>query len=262
MCTVSFVPRANGFYLAMNRDEAVSRVEALPPRVFRRAGGVHCLYPHEPTGGTWIGANDGGVCLALINWHAIAREPAGVPVTRGEVIRALVGKRTLAEVGATLRRLPLTQMRPFRLIGVAMRDRAVVEWQWHLANLDVRSRPWTLRHWFSSGLDEAEAERQRGDTCRQAAVEKAAGTLGWLRRLHRTHHPARGPYDVCLHRLDAHTVSYTEVVVSLPVELTMRYQPGAPCQGGRAICKRLLLRDAPLPARRSNLSLITDSFRG
>src|SRR5690242_16391999 len=67
MCTVSFLPRPEGFYLAMNRDEKRDRLAGLAPTVVelesRRA-----LFPRERTGGTWICANDSGVCLALINW--------------------------------------------------------------------------------------------------------------------------------------------------------------------------------------------------
>src|SRR5436305_622975 len=33
MCTVSFVPKDQGFYVAMNRDEKRSRSIALPPRI-------------------------------------------------------------------------------------------------------------------------------------------------------------------------------------------------------------------------------------
>ncbi|MEW6303391.1 MAG: hypothetical protein AB1705_07975, partial [Verrucomicrobiota bacterium] len=61
-----------------------------------------------------------------------------------------------------------------------------------------------------------------------ACRETPSGTLGWLRGLHRSHEPARGPYCFCMHRADAATVSYTEVTVSRTMG-TMRYWPGAPC---------------------------------
>src|SRR6266496_3368846 len=74
MCTVSFLPSPQGFYLAMNRDEKRDRFAALPPEIVEFEN-HRVLFPREPTGGTWISANDAGVCLALINWHRIA-EPA------------------------------------------------------------------------------------------------------------------------------------------------------------------------------------------
>ena len=53
MCSITFLPREDGFVLAMNRDERVSRMSALPPEVLERDG-VLALYPRELSGGTWI----------------------------------------------------------------------------------------------------------------------------------------------------------------------------------------------------------------
>src|SRR5438477_7286592 len=68
MCTVSFIPKHQGFYLAMNRDEKRSRPIAVPPRIVRIAG-RSAIFPLDPNGGSWIAVNDAGVCLVLINWH-------------------------------------------------------------------------------------------------------------------------------------------------------------------------------------------------
>ena len=46
--------------------------------------------------------------------------------------------------------------------------------------------------------------------CAKAARnQKFEGRLNWLRRLHRSHLPERGPFSICMHRSDAATVSYT-----------------------------------------------------
>jgi uncharacterized protein with NRDE domain len=72
MCTVTFIARQNGYALGMNRDEKVTRVTALPPARFCLAGRT-VLCPSEPGGGTWIGINDAGSTLALINWYSLPR---------------------------------------------------------------------------------------------------------------------------------------------------------------------------------------------
>src|SRR4030095_16282146 len=101
MCTLSFVPTTRGFLLAMNRDEKRTRVASLPPEVFahddRRA-----IYPREPNCGTWLAVNDAGLCLALVNWHTIKREPDGEPESRGRIIPAFAGA---TEARAVVRRL-------------------------------------------------------------------------------------------------------------------------------------------------------------
>src|SRR5213083_3668722 len=101
MCTVSFLPNSQGFYLAMNRDEKRDRFAALPPEIAEFEN-HRVLFPREPTGGTWISANDAGVCLALINWHRIKREPNNDMLSRGLVIRELAGKSTADEIAAAL----------------------------------------------------------------------------------------------------------------------------------------------------------------
>jgi hypothetical protein len=53
MCTVSFLPKPQGFYLAMNRDEKLDRFAALPPKIVDLAN-RQAIFPREPTGGTWI----------------------------------------------------------------------------------------------------------------------------------------------------------------------------------------------------------------
>ena len=67
MCTVSVVPTATGFRVACNRDEQRARPVAEPPTVhhFGRTAGV---WPGDPiSGGTWIGVNDAGLAMAVLD---------------------------------------------------------------------------------------------------------------------------------------------------------------------------------------------------
>jgi hypothetical protein len=239
MCTVSFLPNTHGFYLAMNRDEKRDRFAALAPTIVdlesRRA-----VFPSEPTGGTWISANDAGVCLALINWHRVGRQPKNDVVTRGEVVRALAGKSGTDEIADGIGTLPLQKLRPFRLIAIVPSEKLVTEWRWNLEWLTMRNHKWRPQHWFSSGFDERRAELERQHVCDTAHNEQAIGGLKWLRQLHRSHAPARGPFSICMHRRDASTVSYTEVAVS-EKRATMRYKAGACCSNGAIVTKTISL---------------------
>lgn len=240
MCTVSFQPTERGFRLAMNRDEKRTRAVALPPEVFR-CGGRRAIYPRERNGGTWLAANDAGLCLALINWHTIEREPNEQPESRGRIIPALVdaaGARAIVHrLGAT----PLLNSRPFRLLVFDSRHKAVVELRWDLEKLSARHHPWRIQHWFSSGHDEPGAERARGQICATWAAS-LRGTAA-LKNLHASHLPRRGPFSICMHRSDAATVSYAEVNLS-DQRATLRYSPGPPCRGNRVTVKWLALQPA------------------
>src|SRR5438046_6139107 len=111
MCTVSFLPKAQGFYLAMNRDEKFTRPAALPPAIVDLAD-RRAIFPREPEGGTWIAANDAGVCLALINWHRVERQPVRSIASRGQVVKVLAAQSSDEEIAARLAALPLTRRRP------------------------------------------------------------------------------------------------------------------------------------------------------
>jgi hypothetical protein len=239
MCTVSFLPKSKGFYLAMNRDEKLDRFTALAPAIVE-LGSRRAVFPREPTGGTWISANDAGVCLALINWYRVAREPKHDPVSRGQIVRELAGKSNADEIASGVMKLTLRKLRPFRLIAIVPSEKLVTEWRWNLERLNRRNHEWQRQHWFSSGFDEGRAELERRHICDAAHARQSASGLNWLRQLHCSHAPARGPFSICMHRPDAATVSYTEVAVS-GRRATMRYKPGPCCSNGAMITRTISL---------------------
>jgi hypothetical protein len=227
MCTVTFIARRNGYALGMNRDEKLTRVAALPPSRMR-LGGRTLLCPSEPDGGTWIGVNDAGATLALINRYAVPKRATGRPVSRGEVVKTALTRKSAAEVDAALAELPLERVNPFRLIGVFPASQTVAEWRWNLRRVERVPHDWLTNTWISSGFDEPGAQQTRVKTFSEALRQNPVGSSSWLRLLHRSHAPERGPYSTCMHRDDAATVSYTQVTMWREAAI-MRYVPGAPC---------------------------------
>lgn len=240
----------------MNRDEKRERFAALPPQIVELET-HHAIFPREPTGGTWISVNDGGVCLALINWYRIQRKPNNGTLSRGLVVRELAGESSTDKIATSVKRLPLRKLRPFRLIVIAPDQMRVTEWRWNLQRLTKCDHGWQPRHWFSSGFDEPRAEVERARTCasfvaggadpgrcktsrcdRRAGVNTTGYTLKRLRQLHRSHAPKRGPFSICMHRADAATVSYTEVLVTKN-SACMRYASGPPCIPRFTVTKKL-----------------------
>jgi len=228
MCTVSLIARKNGYVLAMNRDEKLSRVAGLPPSK-RMIQGRTIISPSEPGGGTWIAVNDAGVTFALINWYAIKTKVKTDFVSRGKVVNAVYALDSPGSATEALENLPLEKINPFRVIGIFPETNEVVQWQWNLKKLVCKKHRWRAQQWISSGFDEPAAQRVRSRTFQKALNHKSAGTLAWLRRLHCSHTPQSGPFSTCMHRADAATVSYTEIAVS-PNTATMVHHVGAPCQ--------------------------------
>ena len=228
MCTVTFIARQRGYCLGMNRDEKLTRPTGLPPKK-KKVNGRVVISPSEPGGGTWIAVTDHGSTLALINWYSILARVGGKAVSRGVVVNSMSAAISPDFADAALHGLPLNQINPFRLIGIYPATSEIVEWRWNLKKLVRKNHRWKSQQWISSGFDEPTAQRIRGQTFQRAGMQHSAGTLDWLRRLHRSHSPEIGPFSTCMHRADAATVSYTEVVVSLH-KAVMRHLPGGPCR--------------------------------
>jgi hypothetical protein len=248
MCTVTFLPRRNGYLLAMNRDEKLARVAALAP-ARHRLGGRDVLFPSEPGGGTWIGVNDAGATLALVNWYSVASRVAGNAISRGEVVKSALGSDSPAIANKALAEFPLERVNPFRLIGVFPARSTVVEWRWNLERLEQAEHRWQPNTWISSGFDEPGAQQTRGKVFGEALRQASAGSAKWLRRLHRSHGPERGPYSTCMHRHDAATVSYTEIIVACD-SATVATRPARPA----AVCRH------PSNVSNSINHRLTDSF--
>ncbi len=227
MCTVTFWPRKRGYLFGMNRDEQRTRPLGLPP-VESDVGGVKVLHPREPAGGAWISVNQPGITIALINWYSVAARAHGTPVSRGDIVLAARAAGSSEEVAISLAALPLERMNPFRLVGIFEDEQSAVEWRWNRETLAPSRHPWEPGQWISSGHDEQGAERVRNGVFQAARLEADAGTTTWLRRLHSSHLPERGPFSTCMHRADAATVSYTEVEIG-DEGASMCHMATAPC---------------------------------
>jgi hypothetical protein len=229
MCTLSFVPRKDGYIVGMNRDELRTRAQSLHPRIYER-GQILAAYPSEPEGGTWIAVNGRGGLLALLNWN-LANPRIDMPKqkSRGELIPELIFQGDLRSAETALHRRSLGALLPFRLVGVDPQEEMVREWCWNGESVVTLGFPWNRRHWFSSSLSDSAAEEQRRATCSAACASAKAADRDWLLDLHRSHRPASGAYSLCVHRPDAATLSYTEVVYGSH-QISMRYIEGSPCE--------------------------------
>lgn len=232
MCTLTFVAGDTSHRIAMNRDERITRGAGKPPEI-HEVRGTKAVYPSDGEGGTWIGANEYGIVLALLNWNdAISPgERNGKARSRGQVIPALIGSRSSAELRMALQASNVEGMFPFRLVGIFPSEKQVEEWRWDSQQLESQILEWESRQWFSSSLSDRQAEMLRGAASREADSEPDAGSVPWLRRLHASHKEGMGPFSVCVHREDVRTLSYTEVTLT-PAAIVVEHFVGSPCSMG------------------------------
>jgi hypothetical protein len=250
VCTVAILPLAGGgFLLGHNRDESVRRSRGIPPRRYLRDGRAF-LAPRDPDGGgTWIGLNEAGAAMCLLN--AAEPDPARlppVPLSRGRILWEILHLDTLDAVVASLRRSRprLSEVRAFDLVAAAPRRSGAraVRIRWDGRRLrEEPGRPPAL--FVSSGFDPSGAERARGAAWR-SFLEAIRGRsdpdalrdalAAWMAG----HAPGKGALSVCMHRREARTVSRSLVIAPAggrggrgrPGGLRFAYHDGAPCDGG------------------------------
>lgn len=114
MCTLTYFPKGeNGFLFTHNRDELISRSQALPPSMVP-LGDKKVMFPIDPDGGgTWI-ASDGKWSACILNgaFERYKHEPP-YRMSRGKMLLDLYEADS---VWAFIRSYSLTGIAPFTLI--------------------------------------------------------------------------------------------------------------------------------------------------
>lgn len=230
MCTVTWLPGAHGYELFFNRDEKRTRKPGLPPQAVTRDA-VRLIHPTDgDAGGSWIGVNDCGLTVCLLNHHpspAACQPPPTTLASRGHALLSLLSCRGVADAVARAQGLRPESYRPFILVAVDPRHpaRALVSDGKSLREQPVRAPPFLT----TSSFDTAAVTLSRRavfDRCVAGSRSLDAETLF---ALHRSHDPERGPYSICMHRPDAETVSFSHIVVGRDT-VRFTYGDGAPCQ--------------------------------
>ncbi len=236
MCTLSVIPltenpSALGIRLVVNRDESRLRPAAIPPAI-ETFGAHQAILPRDPqAGGTWIGVNDAGLAMVLLN--ATGAPAPARPITRGAIIPSLLDAVGRDEAIVRAEQINVGQFAPFRLVIV---DRAM------LAELAIDDGALRVhdRHaidrplmYTSSGLGDALVGAPR----RELFAAMFAESAPWRETqdaFHRHRWPGREGVSVNLSRPEASTVSQTIVEITNDA-VTMIYHGAPPDQSIAAV---------------------------
>lgn len=226
MCTVSWVAQPDGYELFSNRDEKRTRKPALPPAV-RLQEGVRFAAPEDGDwGGTWIGVNEYGVTLCLLN-GAAARQAR---MSRGWLVRSLIAAPSVNHVLDRALAARLEPYAPFTLVAIEP-GRVASLLEWDGVRPVVIEPAEAFLPLTSSSFDP--------DGVRLRRREQFPGAAS-LAAFHTSHGPRPDAYSVCMHRPDAETVSLSRIRVNHGCAEFL-YQPGAPCAGLEPVAVRLPL---------------------
>ena len=222
MCTVSIVRDAFLTRVISNRDERRDRTAAIPPQALMRHG-IRMLFPVDPDSrGTWIGANQYGLVLALLNVSSPL--PAGAARhSRGELIPWLLRFDRLVDAVDATRAIKVEEFAAFRLIvlqgdviaTVSSGRRTVDTWTQKIEGPLL---------WTSSSLgdDLVDGPRRRlfGEMLHAGAGNAFRGQAAF----HRHRWTSQPAISVTMARSDACTVSRTTVDVRRD-DVCMVYEP-------------------------------------
>ena len=241
MCTVSWLHESGGYQLLCNRDEKLSRSPALPPRIFERRG-VRYVAPVDPDfGGAWIGTNEFGVSICLLNGagsRVQIRTPE--PRSRGLLLPELLERESLLEINVCVSRMDLTPFAPFTLAVLEPgQHTSVMQWDGFEKMIVPYGEPFMPL--VSSSFDPDGVQRKRREEFQRRL--DAAGRLdaSVLFGFHESHGRAKDAYSPCMHRPDARTVSFSWVRVGSD-SVEFFYAPDAPCSWSPGQSRTLTLK--------------------
>ncbi|MBW3697429.1 hypothetical protein EK599_17180 [Vibrio sp. T187] len=228
MCSVTWLLNEEGYQVFFNRDEQKSRALATPPQQLTH-NGTKVLMPIDPVGkGSWISLNEHGLSLCLLNNYQ-GKMPEGPLLSRGLLLKLLSSSTSLEQVTEHFNQLDIQRFAPFTLLvfrpTLSLVNPEVFAFAWDGTNIDIKQTDSPL---FSSGIALEEVQHYRRELYNTLTFDNK--TQQTLLTFHAHHHPEHGYLSACMHREDAHTVSFTHLNVT-DRQLAMSYIPGSPCHG-------------------------------
>lgn len=227
MCTASWLLQPTGYQVFFNRDEQKGRAKALPPQQYTAKGEITFLMPVDPVGqGSWIATNEFGLTLCLLNFYQ-GETPEGSLISRGQLVKSFAHYHSAESLIHDFSHLSFEQYAPFTLV--------VFDSQLTSHNGHVRALQWdgktlvdslALPPLISSAVDAdnvRQVRRQLFANCNEED-ESVTSRLAF----HHSHDPKKGHCSPCMHREDAHTVSFTHIAVTNE-SVEINYQDGSPC---------------------------------
>ena len=215
MCTVTVVPHDRGVRLVCNRDEQRTRSVALPPQIYD-LGGRLAVFPLDPQGGgTWIGVNDAGIVISLLNLKGATPATRNrTQGSRGLIVRNLLHCASLPHAIALAENLDPRAFEAFRVV-IVHDGRVAVGTSDGIASIRCTEQRLDRPLLFtSSSLGDAVVGPPRERLFERMVVRNSTGWLGGQTRYHQHQWPHRPEISVRMERRDALTVSRTTLDVT------------------------------------------------
>src|SRR5262245_27353408 len=231
MCTISWLHTANGYHLLCNRDERHTRDPSLAPEI-QDSPCMRFIAPIDvETGGSWVAANEAGLCFSLVNRYLCSRcrtENKTKPPSRGILLTALADSHSLEDTQRRFERLDLEPYLPFTM-GVLAPGASAMLLHWTGRHSLIEHNGDPAMPLVSSSFDPRGIEVYRRRLFERLAAERGGVDLKMLMDFHTSHLPEASAYSPCMHRENSTTVSFSRVTVRDDL-IEFVYFPAAPCR--------------------------------
>ncbi len=242
MCTISWLFSSSGYHVFFNRDEQKTRPLAIPPSI-RMENETQTIMPIDPKGnGTWCAVNEYGFTFALLNFYQ-GRLPKGRLNSRGKLVKACAGFDSIDNAISYLNSQNHAKIAPYSLLCFSPSNHGessalsslkagvrMIRWDGKILT-DTGIETGQEGPLMSSSVNYEQVFASRLTVYREIITSKSdsENLVSDFLRLHASHSPERSAHSICMHRDEAHTVSFSHIEVGLS-EVNFSYANGAPCE--------------------------------
>lgn len=160
MCTVLFIPDHEKVTMVSLRDESPVRTAANNPRFFTEEN-ITSIFPEDPSGGgTWVGANDKGSIIILLNGGFVGHKKQDYYArSRGQIVREML---TVSDPVNHWMRLDLSGIEPHTLVVWQFKQLFELVWDGSKTHMSTKEKE-SCHIWSSSTLYDDVATKKRSD---------------------------------------------------------------------------------------------------
>ncbi len=206
MCTVTYIPKEEGFILTSTRDEAPERLSEQPKE--HSIGSKKLFFPKEPiSGGTWIAADRQKV-LCLLNGAFIKhKHQPPYKLSRGKMVLEAFSHKDSYEFAGSY---DFAGIEPFTLIWAE--SNALSELRWDSKVLHHKPLGRDMEYiWASCTLYEKEVQKLREQWFEKFLSKHPFPTMEKMINFHASSQTTDNENDMLIRRAKVRSISITAI---------------------------------------------------